>query len=145
MGDPVKSNVFDVIVFEAHDGIPKMEQVMWPRHCVQETWGSELHKNLKIHSKARLVHKGCNPDLGSRTIMVEDASKGVKEEDIQATFKKIRDHNGCVVDSSEVKAMVVGRDRRPELGYKLALQCRDTWPPKVPGKEASLEKEFKKL
>ena len=27
----------------------------------------------------------------------------------------------CVV---QVKAMVQGRDRRPELGYKLALECR---------------------
>ena len=25
---------------------------------------------------------------------------------------------------SKVKAMVQGRDRRPELGYKLALECR---------------------
>lgn len=194
--NPAEVNVFDVVTFEAHGKIPKMEQIMWPRHCVQETWGSELHKNLKVHSKARLVHKGCNPDidsysaffdnmklnktilddiirqediddlyicgiatdvcvgstafhaqdLGYRTVMVEDASKGVKEEDIQATFKKIRDNDGVVVDSSEVKAMVLGRDRRPELGYKLALQCRDTWPPKVPGKGTKgLETEFEKL
>ena len=26
--------------------------------------------------------------------------------------------------SFEVKAMVQGRDRRPELGYKLAMECR---------------------
>ena len=26
--------------------------------------------------------------------------------------------------SVEVKAMVQGRDRRPELGYKLAMECR---------------------
>ena len=25
---------------------------------------------------------------------------------------------------AKVKAMVQGRDRRPELGYKLALECR---------------------
>ena len=26
----------------------------------------------------------------------------------------------------QVKAMVQGRDRRPELGYKLAVECRGT-------------------
>ena len=26
--------------------------------------------------------------------------------------------------SGQVKAMVQGRDRRPELGYKLAVECR---------------------
>ena len=29
-----------------------------------------------------------------------------------------------MVQSSEVKAMVQGRDRRPQLGIKLALECR---------------------
>ncbi len=36
----------------------------------------------------------------------------------------LRDGNGAIVHSSEVKALVQGRDRRVELGYQLALQCR---------------------
>ena len=28
------------------------------------------------------------------------------------------------VENIQVKAMVQGRDRRPELGFKLALECR---------------------
>ena len=29
-------------------GPPKTEQTLWPRHCVQESWGAELHKDLKV-------------------------------------------------------------------------------------------------
>ena len=37
--DPNSINPFDVVVFEAHGEVPKMEQAMWPRHCVQvEQW-----------------------------------------------------------------------------------------------------------
>ena len=56
--------------------------------------------------------------------MIDDCSRGIRDDSIQQTFEKVRLSHGCVVDSSEVKAMVQGRDRRPELGYKLALECR---------------------
>jgi len=140
----------------------------------QESWGAELHKDLKVHPKARVIHKGTNPDVdsysaffdnqklsktslediikkedvtdiyvcgiatdvcvastafhgieqGFRTILVEDASRGIKEDDITKAFEKIREQHGAVVNSKEVKAMVQGKDRRPELGYKMALLCR---------------------
>ena len=25
--------------------------------CVQESWGAELHKDLKVHPQARVIHK----------------------------------------------------------------------------------------
>merc|ERR1711936_1222230 len=53
-----------------------------------------------------------------------DCSRGIRDDSINSTFEKVKASHGCVVDSSEVKAMVQGRDRRPELGYKLALECR---------------------
>lgn len=39
------AKVSDVVVFK---GPPVTEQILWPRHCVQETWGAELHKDLKV-------------------------------------------------------------------------------------------------
>ena len=33
--------LYATVTFE---GPPRMEQVLWPRHCVQESWGAELHK-----------------------------------------------------------------------------------------------------
>ena len=42
----------DVVVFE---GPPKTEQVLWPTHCVQESWGAEMHKDLKVIMNLRLI------------------------------------------------------------------------------------------
>ena len=32
-----------------------MEQTLWPRHCVQESWGAELHKDLKVRALELIV------------------------------------------------------------------------------------------
>ena len=49
--DPSKAAVYDTVVFE---GPPMTEQTLWPRHCVQETWGAELHKDLKVRGLIRI-------------------------------------------------------------------------------------------
>ena len=33
--NPSSCQTYDVVTFEAHDSIPRMDQIMWPRHCVQ--------------------------------------------------------------------------------------------------------------
>ncbi|TRY73869.1 hypothetical protein TCAL_05063 [Tigriopus californicus] len=209
--DPDKASMYDTVVFT---GPPLTEQTLWPRHCVQETWGAEFHKDLKVVSNAMVVHKGINPDidsysafydnkkishtemeahlrsknvtdifvcgiaydvcvesyssfydnhkmsetklktellrrgvtdifigglatdvcvaltafhgleLGFRTMLVDDCSRGIRDDVINNTKDKIKTGHGLIVDSHEVKAMVQGRDRRVELGYFLALQCR---------------------
>lgn len=40
-----KAQLYDTVVFE---GPPMMKQRLWPRHCVQDSWGAELHKDLKV-------------------------------------------------------------------------------------------------
>ena len=40
--------------------------------------------------------------LGYRTILVEDASKGINEEDVANKIQLIKAQNGLVVNSSEV-------------------------------------------
>ena len=78
--------------------------------------------------------------LGYRTILVEDASRGIDQGRVAATVQEIRENHGLVVSSKEVvcgehfqmkrysnpqvNLLVKGVDRRPELGYKLALECR---------------------
>ena len=37
--------MYDTVVFT---GPPMTEQTLWPRHCVQNSWGAELHKDLKV-------------------------------------------------------------------------------------------------
>ena len=36
--------VFDKVVFDS----PVREQTLWPPHCVQESWGAQLHPDLKV-------------------------------------------------------------------------------------------------
>ena len=40
-----KAAVRDTVVFE---GPPTVEQKLWPMHCVQGSWGSELHPDLRV-------------------------------------------------------------------------------------------------
>ena len=63
-------------------------------------------------------------ELGFRTILIDNCSRGINDQNIQATFERLRAEWACVVQSGEVKAMVQGKDRRPQLGIKLALECR---------------------
>lgn len=148
------AQVYDVVVFSDH---APHTQILWPRHCVQGTWGSQLHSDLKVGStsKSIQIHKGTNTDvdsysaffdnqrisqtelesilrsrnvtdvyvcglaydvcvryttldaldLGFRTYLIDDASKGVKLEDIDQTKKKIIEKGARVINSSQVKEL----------------------------------------
>ncbi|CAG0885221.1 unnamed protein product [Cyprideis torosa] len=163
--------VYDTVVFA---GPPPMEQKLWPRHCVQKSWGSEIHEGVNIVEGATFIHKGTNPEIDSysafwdnnklsetdlnqkllergitdvycsgiaydvcvgatakhavehmyRTVLVDDACRGILDEDIKGTQKYIRDRNGLVVHSSKVLDMVLGFDRNPVLGYAAASKLR---------------------
>ncbi|XP_066150729.1 nicotinamidase-like [Euwallacea fornicatus] len=168
---PVKSEeakVYDTVVF---DGDPPRSQKLWPRHCVQNTWGSELFKDLKVVENAVKIYKGTNPEVdsysafwdnskltdtkmeaqlksrnitdvyvcgiaydvcvgataadaivsGFRTILLDDCCRGVDLLDIEKTKENIIKNHGIMATSDEVPDLIKGNDRRPELGYKLAL------------------------
>lgn len=158
----------DVVVFQ---GPPVMEQILWPAHCVQGSWGSELHPDLKVLENSLVIRKGINPDVdsysafwdnmklskttleqeltergvtdvyvcgiaydvcvgatakhalehGFRTVLVEDACRGVSDENITTTKKTLIDHGAIIVDSSEVPDLMEVKDRRPELAMQAAL------------------------
>ncbi|CAG0900001.1 unnamed protein product [Cyprideis torosa] len=162
--------VYDTVVFA---GPPPTEQKLWPRHCVQNSWGSEIHEGVNIVEGATFIHKGNNPEVDSysafwdnnklsetdlnqkllergitdvycsgitydicvaataedavemyRTVVVDDAGRGIVEEDIKKTQKYIRDRNGLVVHSSKVLDMVLGFDRNIVLGHAAAAKLR---------------------
>lgn len=62
---------------------------------------------------------------GFRTILLDDCCRGVDLQDIEKTKNHVIKNHGIVVDSDRVRNMVEGNDRRPELGYKLALNLKD--------------------
>ena len=71
-----------------------MDQVLWPRHCVQESWGAEMHKDLKVaelkwkyliiiivvvykvHPKNHIIYKGVNPNVDSYSAFFDNAKLG---------------------------------------------------------------------
>lgn len=50
---------FDVIELHGHD------QVLWPDHCVQNSAGAELHRDLPWEFASVVVRKGANPNMDS--------------------------------------------------------------------------------
>ena len=51
-----------------YDGDPVKEQILWPPHCIQDSWGAELHPDLKV---------GTLPDLPAKrsSVFVEICSE----------------------------------------------------------------------
>ena len=53
--------VLDIVEFP---GPPKLNQTLWPDHCVQGSWGAQLHEDLKVrysrtkdYARARPIEK----------------------------------------------------------------------------------------
>lgn len=57
--------------------------------------------------------------LKYRTIFIEDACRGIDVDDIEAKKKMLTDNGAVVVSAKHVYNMIIGRDRRPELGYAI--------------------------
>lgn len=57
--------------------------------------------------------------LKYRTIFIEDASRGIDVESIENKKKSLCDNGAVVVSAKHVYNMIIGRDRRPELGYAI--------------------------
>lgn len=148
------AKVCDTVVFSDH---APHTQVLWPKHCVQGTWGAEFHADLKVGStNSVIVHKGTNTnvdsysaffdnqrisqtnlesvlrarnvtdvyvcglaydvcvrytaldalELGFRTYLIDDASKGVSLENIDQTKTMIAEKGARIVSSGQIKELV---------------------------------------
>ena len=45
-----EAKILDTVIFE---GPPLIQQKLWPRHCVQNSWGAEFHPDLKVRMQFR--------------------------------------------------------------------------------------------
>ena len=81
------SKLFEPIILEK----TKVEQVMWPDHCVQNTHGSEFHKDLDVGSTDTIVLKGTRDDTDSYSAFgTKPENTGLndilKEKDIKTVY-----------------------------------------------------------
>jgi len=67
--EPVK--LYDTVIFDSQ---PKIEQKLWPIHCVQDTWGAALHSDLYIHPNCIRTYKGTNSNIDSYSIFLNNAT-----------------------------------------------------------------------
>lgn len=51
------------------------EQVLWPDHCVQESKGAELHRDLNDRSITAIFRKGMNPEIDSYSAFYDNSKK----------------------------------------------------------------------
>ncbi|KAK9309189.1 hypothetical protein QLX08_001134 [Tetragonisca angustula] len=66
---------FDTVIFAD----PYSEQILWPKHCVMNTWGAELHKDLVIAPDSVQIRKGQNPDMEAYSVFFDNNFKGSME------------------------------------------------------------------
>jgi len=57
-----EAKVFDVVTLK--DPVV-IEQKLWHDHCIQGTWGAELHKDLIVKDTDYIVYKGTNSKIDS--------------------------------------------------------------------------------
>ncbi len=61
-----KAHILDTVIFIGPSELAKrIEQVLWPAHCIQKTVGADLHRDLIRIDNAIHVYKGTNPDIDS--------------------------------------------------------------------------------
>lgn len=50
-----------------------LEQILWPVHCVQGSWGAEFHKDFDRTRVAQVFHKGTDPLIDSYSTFFDNA------------------------------------------------------------------------
>lgn len=95
------------------------EQILWPRHCVQGTWGAQLHPDLKVKPGSQKIYKGTNPDLDSYSAFWDNSKKASTTLDADLRAIGVTDVYVCglaydvCVGSTALHAL--------ELGYRTVL------------------------
>lgn len=80
--DADSAQVFDTVIF---DGTPPIKQRLWPRHCVQDSWGAELHKELKVLDNSVKIYKGTNPEVDAYSVFHDNQK--ICESSLSAQLK----------------------------------------------------------
>ena len=52
---------------------PAHSQVLYPRHAVQESWGSHCHERLDVRPDDPRIHKGTKPNIDSYSAFFDNS------------------------------------------------------------------------
>lgn len=103
-------------VFDQVD-TPKGPQVLWPRHCVQGTYGAQLHPLIDLNRVDHIVTKGCNSAVDSYSAFFDNAREN--ETELRALLEEKACQRGETLH--DVSVSICGL----ALDYCVAATARD--------------------
>ena len=74
----------DIVYYKNHPDVP---QKLWPQHCVQNTFGAQLYKDLFKSQNSIKVMKGTDPDIDSYSAFQD--SKGLHKTTLDLNLQKM--------------------------------------------------------
>lgn len=86
------ASTYDAVVFDA---CPPIEQILWPAHCIQNTWGARLHDDLNVVENSIKLYKGINSDIDSYSAFTDNRNATSTKLDAQLKDKRITDVYVC--------------------------------------------------
>ncbi|CAH1777981.1 unnamed protein product [Owenia fusiformis] len=108
------AKLYDTVTF---DGDPIKVQKLWPAHCIQNSWGSQLHPDLKVVENACHVNKGKNPEIDSYSAFWDNNKLSQTELVSELTKRGVTDvyvcgvaYDVCVGAQGVSLGIVVGTD-----------------------------------
>ncbi len=105
----------DTIIVE-HD----VPQIVWPDHCVQETYGAELHREIAQHGHTidYYLKKGANSDIDSYSAFFDTYRNKTELDDVLRSHK-IQELHVCGLATDYCVYFTV--IDALELGYRVGL------------------------
>lgn len=80
-----------VIFLDPKNSSKRIEQVLWPAHCVQKTEGAELHRDLDRVDNSIHVYKGTNPEIDSYSAFWDNMKLSKTTLDDQLKARSVTD------------------------------------------------------
>ena len=78
-------NVGDVIQWKG------LDQILWPDHCVQSTFGAEFHADLDLSKVHLVIRKGTDPDIDSYSGFFDNGHRKATGLDDELKQRNVRE------------------------------------------------------
>ena len=80
-----RHQIFDEVTF-ALNSSESRAQVLWPRHCLQDSEGAQLHSDLLIPPNATIIQKGKNSDVDSYSAFWDNSK--LKSTELESVLRE---------------------------------------------------------
>ncbi|CAE8587589.1 unnamed protein product [Polarella glacialis] len=65
LDEPKTFEPFTMITLKGDADRPEHQQMLYPRHAVQDTWGGKCHEDLVLKDTDKVIYKGTKPNIDS--------------------------------------------------------------------------------